>query len=582
VKGIPGIKEFPSDDQYWRVDWFGAIQPNPKVAREPALQVIITPFKTPDIKTLTPNKLASASSSLVDYNEQRTIQIGTGQLPMLCIGSIWRNNEFQPQLAGQLTEFNSLEISDRTTRTINASTKEENQYIIPFSHYRFGKDGFFSKMVAIEHEGDPYGILVPMAELVRFYYAVSTDLADVVFSGDLKHNLHSVLNMEHTWSEPENEREVIGLRQRFSDEDGWVLARIMNSPEAWAGVTAVHDEMLKNRFNGKPSHIESAFPFSGLTNLTARCKLVPTKNPKIWRYLVLSLVRCTAAFPFRHLTVYRDNDNNRAEEGKDKPDNEKKPGWAGPRVIKGNQDKDFQSQQAPNKNSAMEVFNLPTDRFGDIAGKEPDKPTKEQCEYKSVAVAKPPVPSDQLSSAQGDDTDSATGSGRLNSTYERAKALPVSFDTFVKAIEHLNTFEGFSAKIRKPDELIRYIPLTKPEGCWQWSYLESKSLSRRLILIADIEHTDRYFTLLEFEQRKSDSCRVAGLCCDDGFKISTASLADVLLGMAEARGVWDRIKPNHLKNIMLESYKHVWPTAEDFAAGIANKIKEVFQRKLMK
>jgi hypothetical protein len=92
MKGIPGIKEFPCDDQYWRVDWFGAIQPNPKVAREPALQVIITPFKTPDIKTLTPNKLASASSSLVDYNEQRTIQIGTGQLPMLCIGSIWRNN----------------------------------------------------------------------------------------------------------------------------------------------------------------------------------------------------------------------------------------------------------------------------------------------------------------------------------------------------------------------------------------------------------------------------------------------------------------------------------------------------------
>lgn len=47
MKGIPGIKEFPSDNQYWRVDWFGAIQPNPKVAREPALQVIITPLKLP-------------------------------------------------------------------------------------------------------------------------------------------------------------------------------------------------------------------------------------------------------------------------------------------------------------------------------------------------------------------------------------------------------------------------------------------------------------------------------------------------------------------------------------------------------
>jgi hypothetical protein len=574
MKGIPGIKEFPSDDQYWRVDWFGAIQPNPKVAREPALQVIITPFKTPDIKTLTPNKLASASSSLVDYNEQRTIQIGTGQLPMLCIGSIWRNNEFQPQLAGQVTEFNSLEISERTTRTLNASSKEQNQYIIPFSHYRFGKDGFFSKMVAIEHEGDPYGILVPMAELVRFYYAVSTDLADVVFSGDLKHNLHSVLNMEHTWSEPGDDREVIGLRQRFSDEDGWVLARIMNSPEAWAGATAVHDEMLKNRFNGKPSHIESAFPFSGLTNLTARCKLIPTKDPKIWRYLVLSLVRCTAAFPFRHLTVYRDNDN-RAEEGKDKPDSEKKPGWAGPRVIQGNTDKDFQSQQAPNKNSAMEVFNLPTDRFGDIAGKEPDKPTKEQCEYKSVAVAKPPVPSDQLSSAQGDDTDSTTGSGRLNSTYERAKALPASFDTFIKAIEHLNTFEGFSAKIREPDEMTRYIPLTKPEGCWQWSYLDSKTQTKRQVMIADVIHKQFCVSLIEFEQRDTDSCKLGVICFNKGAcSTSSVNVHEVLYSLARENGVWHRLS-NQWSDIYLESDKHIWPTQSHFAVSMRDKINRM-------
>lgn len=573
MKGIPGIKEFPSDNQYWRVDWFGAIQPNPKVAREPALQVIITPFKTPDIKTLTPNKLASASSSLVDYNEQRTIQIGTGQLPMLCIGSIWRNNEFQPQLAGQVTKFNSLEISERTTRTLNASSKEQNQYIIPFSHYRFGKDGFFSKMVAIEHEGDPYGILVPMTELVRFYYAVSTDLADVVFSGDLKHNLHSVLNMEHTWSEPEDDREVIGLRQRFSDEDGWVLARIMNSPEAWAGATAVHDEMLKNRFNGKPSHIESAFPFSGLTNLTARCKLIPTKDPKKWRHLVLSLVRCTAAFPFRHLTVYRDNDN-RAEEGKDKPDNEKKPGWAGPKVIQGNKDKDFQSQQAPNKNSAMEVFNLPTDRFGDIAGKEPDKPTKEQCEFKSVAVAKPPVPSDQLSSAQGDDTNSTTGSGRLNSTYERAKALPASFDTSIKAMERLNSFDGFTSKIRRPDEFTEFIPLTKPIECWQWSYLESRLSIRRRVIIFEISHGSLNHLLVEFEQRVNERCKLALVSSKNTHAMTSSDIHVLLSLLSEKKGIWDNISLT-TEGLLLNTYKHVWPTEDDFANSISDKIKTI-------
>ncbi len=45
MKGSPGIKEFPSDNRYWRVEWFGAVQLNPRLAREPAPQVIIPPLK---------------------------------------------------------------------------------------------------------------------------------------------------------------------------------------------------------------------------------------------------------------------------------------------------------------------------------------------------------------------------------------------------------------------------------------------------------------------------------------------------------------------------------------------------------
>ncbi|MCP3129976.1 hypothetical protein [Shewanella sp. KJ2020] len=574
MRGIPEIKEFPSDSRYWRVDWFGAIQPNPKLPREPVLQVVITPFKTPDITALLPNKLASASSGLVDYTDQRTISIGTGQLPAVCIGSIWRNSECQQQLAGQLTEFKGLEISKHTSQVLNASTKEHNQYIIPYSHYKFGKDGYFSKMVAVEHGGDPYGILIPMAELVRFYYAVSTDLADVIFSGDLKHNLHAVLNMEHTRSEPEEQREIIGLRQRFSDQDGWILARILNSPEAWLGATAVHDAMLKNRLNGVPAHIESNFPFAGSTNLIARCKMLPTVVPNKWRYLVLSLVRCSAVFPFRHLTVYRDNDNNRAKDGKDQPDDEKKPCWSGPRVIPGQQGKPFQSQQAPNKNAATEIFNLPTDRFGYIAGKEPDKPTKEQCDYKSVTVVKPPVDTNQLSSAQGENIDSTVSTGRLNSTYERAKALPAGFDTFIKAIEHLNTYEGFSAKIREQDELTKYIPLTKPEGCWQWSYLDSRTQIRRKILIADIRYQDHWFSVIEFEHRENDKCRIGMIYLTYGQYISTLNIAMLLASIAEQRGVWGNVPSYKIDPIKLHSYKHVWPSSHGLADALNLKIKE--------
>lgn len=566
MKGIPRIKEFPSDNRYWRVDWFGAIQPNPKLPREPVLQVVITPFKTPDISALPSNKLASASGGLVDYTDQRTISIGTGQLPAVCVGSIWHNGECQQQLAGQLTEFKGLELSKHTTQVLNASAKEHNQYIIPYTHYKFGKAGYLSKMVAIEYSGDPDGILIPMAELVRFYYAVSTDLADVIFSGDLKHNSHTVLNLEHTWSKPEEQREVIGLRQRFSDQDGWILARILNSPEVWSGATAVHDAMLKSRINGVAAHIESNFPFAGSTNLSARCKMLPTADPNKWRYLVLSLVRCSAAFPFRHLTVYRDNDNNRAKDGEDKPDNEKKPGWGGPRVVPGQQGKPFQSQQAPNKNAATEIFNLPTDRFADIAGKEPGKPTKEQCEYKSATIVKPPIDTIQLSSAQGDNTDSTVGTGRLNSTYERAKALPASFDTFIKAIEHLNTYEGFSAKIREPDELTRYIPLTKPEGYRQWSYLDSAWRLKRRVLIADIQSNNNYLAAIEFEQRPNEKYQMGIVTYLVPQKADSISLHRILTQLIGVKGVWSNILPSAREDV--SSIKHNWTTLEKLTESI--------------
>lgn len=569
MKGISGIKEFPSDGRYWRVDWFGAIQPNPRVAREPALQVIITPFKTTDTNQLTSNKLATAASSLVDYTEQRTISVGSGQLPMLCIGSIWRDGELQNTLAGQMTDFRDLVISASTTKVIHASAKENGHYLLPFSHYRFGSDGYFSKMVAVEYKGDPFGILIPVAELLRFYFAVSTDLADAIFSGDLKHNLYSVINPENTWSDPDELREVIGLRQRFSDEDGWILVRILSSTVAFKAATAVHDAMLKNRMNNKPAHIECGFPYEGKTTLTAHCKQVPVEGTDKWRYLVLSLVRCTAAFPFRKLTIYRDNDGRQAGD-EDKPDSEKQQSRPGPRTVQGNPNKPLQSQQAPNMQSATELFSLPTNRFGDIEGKEPDKPTKEQCEYKSATRIKPAAITTQLSSAPGENNDSTTGAGRLNSRYERAKFLPASFETFTKAIEYLNTLEGFSAKIREPDELTRYIPLTKPEGCWQWPYLESKNQLRRRVLMSEITYEDQQFLSVEFEQRPTERFTVVLIRFFNNQKPSSWDIFSLLTDLAEYKGIWRSVST--ASDIDISILKHTWPSHQQCAVALKQKI----------
>ena len=185
----------------------------------------------------------------------------------------------------------------------------------------------------------------------------------------------------------------------------------------------------------------------------------------------------------------------------------------------------------------------------------------------------PEVKTDELGSAQGESNDSKVGIGRLNSTYERAKALPASFDTFIKAIEHLNTFEGFTAKIREPNELIRYIPLTKPEGFWQWSYLDSKELSRRVVLMADITHEGKNFTLIEFELRVTDKCRIAFVYSINGIRMSDRDLHEVLVEVADVKGVWKKIPSEKFESLSLNSYKHVWSTFESFTESLIRIIK---------
>src|SRR5438132_5286216 len=46
-------------------------------------------------------------------------------------------------------------------------------------------------LVAVEQDGDPYAVMVPTAEIIRFYYGPSTRLAQALFWGEY-HNMFNV------------------------------------------------------------------------------------------------------------------------------------------------------------------------------------------------------------------------------------------------------------------------------------------------------------------------------------------------------------------------------------------------------
>jgi hypothetical protein len=59
--------------------------------------------------------------------------------------------------------------------------------VISRSSYLFGvsrPDVRRTLLVAVEQDGDPYAVMIPTPEIIRFYYAPSTRLAQAIFWGN--------------------------------------------------------------------------------------------------------------------------------------------------------------------------------------------------------------------------------------------------------------------------------------------------------------------------------------------------------------------------------------------------------------
>ncbi len=563
---IPRIKEFPHDGRTWRVDWFGAVEKNHNVPSEPTIEVIISPLRQSD------SKLASVSA--VDDNERTVIRIGVGQLPFIVIGSLWIDGYCQREKAGKIERFTHIDINKSTVQMIKSGYKSNSETLVPYKFYRLGGAGLNANCLAISNDNDPFNIIIPVAEIIRFYYATSTDMAHALFYGDLKHDLNSIVNEKKSGINKKQKRCFLKLRQHFSDNDAWTIGRILCSPEAYAGATRIHDSISKasiNRTNRK--YPEAAFPFSGMTSIRARTKRIQSDGK--WRHLVFEIEHCTGAFPFEHLFCHRDNDNSIADHETDIPDEEKKLAFKTRKDDYDPEKHEAQSKEEPSRYQPTIVISNPKNRFGAITDKDLEKPNKKTTNLYKSAHIEPLVqsPSGELGTGKGNYSDSGTGGFRGDTGKVRAKALSASLTNFVKAIEYLNNMKGVTATIREVNDQIEFIPLTKPSRSRQWSYLDSKLKLRRRVLSADVVQKGKCFTLIEFEWRNSEHFKLAILATDDEKSISDNLIHGMLFAMAQEKGRWENITAPQA-SIKIDTMMHTWATTESFAETFKDKTSE--------
>lgn len=572
---VPPIREFSRDERRWRIDWLGAVQRNENVPTEPTIEVILSPVKD--------GVRNPAKEEGVIGADRRKVGIGIGQLPFLRIGSVWHRGRVQMEGSGETFRLTDVLIEPETlSEIVTGQEISTDRYAIPPYLYKVGAAGLRAKCLAIRYNDDPCGIILPAAEAIRFYYAGSTDLSHIAFSGAYEHARESIINTELS-GYPEDGLCVLRLRRWLADDDGWTIGRVLSSDVAYEGAKRIHDSVLVATANGVPAYPACDLPFRGKTTWRARGLKIPSGQGK-YRYLIFELLRCSAPFPFVDLEVTRDNDGRQADDNTDIPDAEKKPAWSSPGKPPSSANdstKPLQSDHEPDARLPGVEIPLTRECFDALDGKEVIRHPKEECRYKGSKLgALIAGETDSLGTGQG--TYAHTGAAKAKTTIQRmrSKGIPASLTIFVDVAHVLDAMPDIRAKVFRP-EVEWLLPLLQPSNHSQWAYLDSCTKVRRGVIAIEICYQGRSAYLIEFEQRISEHRTAALLLWQGGLELNDMAFSKILLDLSRSKGVWNDL--SLLKfGVQCTKLKHTWITVEACASSVKERLLALLQATTLK
>ena len=171
---VYAIEDFPDDDLLWRIEWIGGVGYNTCVPSDPQIEICLAQLPAGETNPLSARSRSSQT--------KRTVRIAIGLLPYISIASVWQQR--RPVIKDLAASRHRLCIDTSLCRTVALA---ELANAIPRSSYLFGvswPDVRRTLLVAVEQNGDPYAVMIPTLEVIRFYYAPSTRLAQALFLGE--------------------------------------------------------------------------------------------------------------------------------------------------------------------------------------------------------------------------------------------------------------------------------------------------------------------------------------------------------------------------------------------------------------
>lgn len=499
------IKDFPTGEGFWRIDWLSNIHKNPVVPSEQLITVFFTKLKSPD----KPGSIYPLSPRSLDTEQRKIAEIGVGLLPLVRIGSVWQNGYRIDK--GMAYTTRTFTVDSALAKPIKFSAHAQPPLqgrLIPAIEYPLGLKSWekiqSAPLMALPVGDDPFGLLIPAIEIIRFYYIYSTFSARALFYGQ-----YEVLYSEYSCTQDTPLPHVtLKLSWNAIHHDAWVLARYVASETMQRRVKKIH-EWVQHATLGKAEQgfFESIFPFEDATTLKVEGIDIKGDDGKT-RFLGVRLRNCTHEMPYSGVSI--DIETKSAES--EKPEIQR-PIWlkTWPKGLD-QESLQYEHSQESDKNIARMILDESDERFSALKGMKLNKNyQKSESASRDKKYRKSDTQKTGIGTSEGTygERDLIPGEITQNVVPEEDSAPP-TLESFLVALNELRqkglqvtTIEVGKGGLLFRGEIISFFQKNGTSNR-QWSVIRGDEIKLRGFIVAKVSNPKGCAYVIEME-RKPDS-----------------------------------------------------------------------------
>lgn len=286
----PRLTFFPLDGTPWRIDWFGDVAfPNRHESyKQPAICLAISRVC---------KDISGQYHSNRSVRNQHQIWAPVGWLPQFRIGDIWQDGLLlQPETA-QTKIFHGLSISRRSSQIAKAGFDIDGHgFLLPAGEHPWHMRHTHSHCLVVKLP-EEHRLIIPCAELIRFYFGSSSSLLAALFTPPLdRKRLYS-----NAYYHPDSGRLHLKLAAGISGYSASDIGRLHLDGHAWTAASEIGRSLLEGSTRKAKAYPRTHFPFVGETTLAVFGEWLPLGKLPNRSFLVHSIQSCSHPFPFRTL-----------------------------------------------------------------------------------------------------------------------------------------------------------------------------------------------------------------------------------------------------------------------------------------